>query len=202
MPRRGRDDLRGSPRRPVVPEDDHDDGEPSGERVSLVRWGRIWAGILLIVAGVVWLAIDNALGIYTTSSSSTATPAGQPLPALGTAQSTGAAMVNAKEVGYYPSLSGKPAPAGERYLVIAVQVANRSAAALTLRPQQFSLWAHSATLAGDAYTTGHATLFVQPLAPRATAEGYLTFRTSSGTTSGVLRYAPSAGAQPLSWRVG
>ena len=77
------------------------DREPSEDRASFLRWHRIWIGLGLIAIAIIWLAVNNALGLYATTPAPSATA-----PALGTAQSTGKYMFNAKLVGNFQQVAG------------------------------------------------------------------------------------------------
>lgn len=181
-----------------------DQDEPPAERVHAVRWSRIWVGLFLLAAGIIWLVINNALGLYSSPGAQVSAPASATIPALGAAQRDVPLTVTAKLVGYYPSVAGRSAPAGTRFVVIAARVVNRGATPIVIRPAQFALRAAGATLAGAAVPGQPYTLFARPVPSGATADGYLLFAPSSEQRAWTLTYTPAGaqGARTLSWRVG
>ncbi|HWE63983.1 MAG TPA: DUF4352 domain-containing protein [Chloroflexota bacterium] len=175
------------------------DDEPQEERVALVRWHRIWIGLALIAIAIVWLVVDNALGLSTTTP---APPALQTAPVLGAAQSTDNRLLNAKLVGSYQEVAGRHAPAGERFLVIAVQLVNKSAAPIAVQPRQFIVQGKHMAVPGATYPGQKGTLFARPVAPGVTANGYLLFLTAVTSTPMTLVYVPppASGLRSVSWR--
>jgi hypothetical protein len=184
---------------------DADEDQPRDRRLVSVRWSRVYFGLFLIVVAIIWLVINNALGLNATPDSPVSAPSRPSIPALGVTQRAGTLTATAKLDGYYPNVAGRQALAGQRFLVIAARLINGSAAPIVARPSQFSLRASGGAQPGAALPRQSFTLFTRPVAPGATAEGYLFFaRPLAQGASAILTYTPAGqgATRSLSWRIG
>lgn len=180
-----------------------DDEHPRPERVGLVRWSRVYAGLLLIVIGIIWSLVNSRMGVSVPAPSPTPTvPAGALPPALGQAQTAFGRAVNAKLLASVDRVAGNPAPAGERYLLIAVQVVDRGAA-FAVAPTDFELRAGARVLARGRSYPGHAGLPAQMrLHAGSAVEGTLVFAVPRSVTAANLAYSPRDHPRSvLIWRV-
>ncbi|MGH2409433.1 MAG: hypothetical protein ACRDGS_03585, partial [Chloroflexota bacterium] len=119
-----------------------DDGREGlyDERVRLVRPGRLIAGGVMIAIAIVWLVIENLMGLNgkqaATPGQTTPVPT---IPALATPQAFSGGRVNAALLGKENALPGHPGRAGYQFWIVAIQVTNDHSTPLHLDPTAFSL---------------------------------------------------------------
>lgn len=105
-----------------------------------VRWSRLWLGLVLVLAGVVWLVVDQRAGIVTQPYVSTPTPQNAlHMPIVDTQQTIGTLSINVQLLSRVPSSVVLPARASTEYQEIAVLVVNRGRTLLRFGAGQLSL---------------------------------------------------------------
>jgi hypothetical protein len=169
-----------------------------------VRWSRLWAGLVLVVAAIVLLVVENRAGIVTQPSAGTPTP--RPTvtgPVPGMAQSIGPLSVNVKLLSRVASISGLPARPSVAYQEIAVLVVNHGQRAARVGAGQFSLHIGSAIVACVPFP-GHPWLPADPgILPGKQAQGVAVAAVPPGDQQGHVIFAlPAAlGSGRVGWRV-
>jgi len=163
------------------------------ERVALIRWPRIWFSLTMILVAIIWIAIDNRLGIVDRTLAPTPTVfARKAVPALATPQVVAGIEVNAKLISRMRTLEGTSSPPGFIYLIMAIQVINESPKAFPLSPDDFRVGANGgAPVQGRPYQGQASQLLTPHLAAGMRAEGLLTFLAPTNHTSALLQYIPA-----------
>lgn len=183
---------------------DEQDDRPREERVWPIRWGRVVAGLAMIAIAIIWLILDNHFGIV--DSTRVATPTAilsKAVPAVATPQASGAITVNVKVAGSETSIGGLHAPAGSHYLIVAVQVINRGAAAIRVAPSAFHLRVDDRDVAsGFPYPGQNQGLFAAPVPPGRSATGVFLALRRDDQGPAILAFIPSfARGSALLWRL-
>ena len=173
-----------------------DDGRTYDEPIRLIRRGRLAAGLGMILLAVLLIVVQNLLGIHATPFVRPAGVVGTARP-LGIAQRTAGLVLNAKLLERRPALGGHPAPAGQQYLVVAVQVVNTGTRAVPLATGDFRLLLNVAGTPGAPYPGKPLT---RSVAARKAVVGFVTFLAPQPLLAAALRYTPPNGAPALLWR--
>ena len=190
---------------PVLPRPrrSEDDEHPRPERVSVARWSRVYVGLLLIAAAIIWSLINSRMGISVPAPAPTpVAPAESRQPALGEAQTAFGRTVNAKLLAVVDRVAGRPAQGGDHYVLIAVQVADHGAD-FALAPTDFALRSGTRVRAPGRSYPGHAGLPAHTrLQAHAVVTGTLVFEVPAGATAMDLAYTPrDHPGSALLWRV-
>ena len=172
------------------------------ERVRVIRTGRIIAGLAMIGIAIIWLALENLHGA--TEKQPGAGAAGPPspsIPMVGAAQSFRGGKANVIVQTRPTSFNGRLAPAGSSFLVIAVQVMNRTSSALHVTSSDFTWHLGTRNTGSGIAVAGHSAVFSPVgLRPGATADGDIEFTPPTTSTPLVIEYLPQfPGAAPLRW---
>jgi len=174
------------------------------ERVPLVRPGRLIAGGVMIAIAVVWIVVENLMGL---NGKPTAMPGRTTVvptaPALATPQAFAGGRVNAALLGREHAFPGHPGRAGYQYWVVAVQVTNDQSRPMHLSLASFSLLSTSRTLGSGRTVAGHAAVFAPGgIGAGRQAEGDLFWQIADSITPTALQFMAPEGGRPIVWSMG
>jgi hypothetical protein len=174
------------------------------EKVRLVRPGRLIAGIAMIGVAIIWLAVENIVSPAAPQPRARATATVElSAPRIAVAQSFAGGMADVVVQARPKRLNGRPAPPGSSYLVVAVQVVNRTSAPLLVAVSDFTITTDARKGAYGTAPAGHDAVFSRTgIPPKATAEGDINFTVPNTASSTAIVYVPRVqGAKPLRWSV-
>jgi hypothetical protein len=174
------------------------------ETVRSVRPGRLIAGIAMIGVAVIWLAVENIVSPTPPHPRAGATATRElSAPRIAVVQSFAGGTADVVVQARPERLNGRPAPAGSSYLVVAVQVVNRSSIPLLVAVTDFTITTGARKTAYGTAPDGHDFVFRRAgLPPKATATGDINFTVPNTASSTAIVYLPRVPhAKPLRWSV-
>jgi hypothetical protein len=174
------------------------------ERVRFFRPGRLIAGLVMIAIAIIWLVVQNALGLEPKQTQRE--PVGTPtpsIPQLGAAQRFTGGTANALILGRTNHLNDRSAPQGASFLVVAVQVTNHRTSPLRVSAGDVTLYAQGRMLGTGIIAAGHGAVFTPTgIPPGKAADGDLGFTVPNSAKTLVLAYVPRMpNAVPLKWSI-
>lgn len=174
------------------------------EPVRFFRPGRLIAGLVMIAVAIIWLVVQNAVGLEPKQGPpdavGTPTPA---IPRLGATQHFTGGTANALVLGRTNHLDGRTAPPRSSFLVVAVQVTNYLTTPLRVSVGDVTLYAQGRKLGAGVVAAGHGAVFAPTgIQPGKAADGDLEFTVRNSAESLVLAYLPRVpNAVPLKWSI-
>ena len=185
------------PARTYQPSSD-EEGRLYDEPVRLIRPKRLAIGLILILLGIIWLALDTYFGATTVPVTPSSHPAPVGVP-QGAPQRTEGLSLNVRLL-QAATVPGWQPPSGMHFVLIAVQAANHSAHTLYLSRSAFAISGKSRRITPIGFYPGHAGPFgVHGVASGDTMEGTLVFVLPVGAVPRMVRYTSVGRRQSLTW---